>query len=289
VGRVLARAGFVRSLGRSSKTAYLASLMGPAERILFPRAYAFEIVPFCFDCWEPDFPRWRRILRRHRVRIAFFTAKTSADRMGDALPGVHCVWLPEAVDPDEYRAEVPLGDRQIDVLELGRRNEQIHDLAVPPLAGAGLRHRFEVRKGELIFDGKHALVEGLAQSKISVLYPSSVTSPARSGDVETVTHKYFESMASGCLVVGRSPGELIELFGYDPLIPLDESHPGDHLVELVRTIDTFRAQIERNYRRLLEVATWDVRAHALTTLLEARGYRRPGVDSSATANRRSET
>jgi hypothetical protein len=192
--------------------------------------------------------------------------------MAASLPGVHCVWLPEAVDPDQYRREVPLELREIDVLELGRRNEQMHDLAAPVIAREGLRYLYEVRKGELIFDGSQALVEGLSQSKISVLYPSSVTHPARSGDVETVTHKYFESMASGCLVVGRSPRELVEMFGYDPLVPLDENDPGSHLAELVRTIDSYRSYVERNYDRLLEVATWDVRANALTTLMEARGY-----------------
>ena len=65
------------------------------------------------------------------------------------------------------------------------------------------------------------LAAGFGDAKVSVCFPSSTTHPQRSGSVETATHRYFESFASRCIVVGRAPAELVDLFGYNPVVEAD--------------------------------------------------------------------
>jgi hypothetical protein len=99
-----------------------------------------------------------------------------------------------------------------------------------------------------------------------------MTHPQRSGDVETVTHRYFESMAAGCIIIGHAPRELVDLFGYNPVIEADVSDPAAQLEAILREPGAHAGLVERNRKRMMEVGTWDVRIRTILELLAARGY-----------------
>ena len=103
-------------------------LHGLSEEIkTFPFSYWTEIVPYTFDCWPNVYDWWASFYKRERIRIAFISARQSAQYFAGAFPRMRVVWLPEAVDPGEYRASRPLAERDIDVLEMGRRHEIYHE------------------------------------------------------------------------------------------------------------------------------------------------------------------
>jgi hypothetical protein len=133
-------------------------------------------------------------------------------------------------------------------------------------------HLYEQEKGHIIFPTREALVKGLSDSKISVCFPSSLTHPQRSGDVETVTYRYFESMASGCLLWGKCPQELSDLFGYNPVIEADRRDPYGQLDEILQNSGKYSELVDRNYQRLLEVGTWRVRAAAMLEIINNQDF-----------------
>jgi len=94
-----------------------------------------------------------------------------------------------------------------------------------------------------------------------VCFPCSQTHPERSGTVETVTHRYFEGMASRCLLVGHGPQELVDLFGYNPVIEMQGGREAEQIEQILRDPESVAELVERNYRRLLEVGSWKKRAH----------------------------
>ena len=145
------------------------------------------------------------------------------------------MWLPEATDPSEYSSSVPWAERDIDVLELGRKSNSFHGKIAAPLANAKRSHLFERVKGEIIFPDRKGFLEGLARSKISICFPCSQTHPERFGSVETVTNRYFESMASKCLIVGHAPRQLTDLFGYNPVIEVQEGADFEQIEFLLRS------------------------------------------------------
>jgi hypothetical protein len=150
---------------------------------------------------------------------------------------------------------------------MGRRDAVFHESITEPLRAAGRSHRYEKVPGEIIFQGRPALREGLGTARISVCFPSSMTHPQRSADLETVTHRYFESMASGCLLVGHAPQELCDMFGYNPVI---ESHPADpagQLLEILAHLDRWAPLVVQNFKRLAEVGTWSVRSARIVQVL----------------------
>jgi len=182
------------------------------------------------------------------------------------------VWMPECVDPSEYDASKPMASRSIDVLELGRRSEDFHNGITEKLSRARRVHLYERAKGDIIFPAKQEMVDGFASAKISVCFPCSVTHPERSGDVEALTYRYLESMASKCLVVGKCPKELIELFGYNPVIELAGA---SQIMEILDEIQDYHCLVERNYHRLLEVGTTRVRVQQLLAHLTAQPIPQP--------------
>ena len=270
--RAIARAGMMRRIADLSDTAYFVPIMFLSEARLFPKCYFAETMVYSFDCWPALYGRWAKFFRRHRMRVAFFSARQSAEHFQKVLPEMESLWLPEAVEASLYDGSKPLGARTIDVLELGRRSAAYHDAVVAPLAKSGRVHKFESTPGSIIFPTFEELIAGFADAKISVCFPSSMTHPQRSGDVETITHRYFESMAAGCLLVGRAPRELVDLFGYNPVIEADMTDPAGQLESLLRAPGAHNELIARNRARLSEVGTWDARVKTLLEHLGARGY-----------------
>jgi hypothetical protein len=271
VGRALARLKLLRPLARVSRTAYLVPAGQASEARFFPVTYFHPVIPWVFDAWPNVWDRIEAILRRHRVRLAFFSARQSADHFRERL-GIDSVWMPEACHPDFFDPAKPLRDRPTDVLELGRKHDAWHDAVTPLLAELGRTHLYERVRGQVIFPTDDDLRTGLNNARVSVCFPCSITHPARSGDVETVTLRYFESMAAKCLIVGHCPAELRDIFGFDPVIPADAADPAAQIRHILEHIDDYQGVVDRNHAAVLDRGTWDVRTRQLLAELAARGY-----------------
>jgi hypothetical protein len=257
----------VRNFWKAGTAIYLVICMGVAEYRLFPFSCCREVVVYCFDCWPATYEGWETFFRRNRIRLAFFSASRAAEYFSARIPSMQSVWLPEAVDPDAYLNSKRLEERSIDVLELGRKHDLFHQAITQKLKENHRKHLYELQKGRIIFPTREALVKGLSDSKISVCFPCSLTHPERSGDVETVTHRYFESMASGCLILGKCPQELVDIFGYNPVIEADWHDPYGQIDDILQNPGNYQDLVHRNYRRLMEVGTWRLRARSMIEVI----------------------
>jgi hypothetical protein len=269
--KALSRLRVPRNVRRSRKGAVFVAFMGFSESKTLPLSCWTELIPYCFDCWPAGYGRWTSFFRRHRVRLAFFSARQSAEYFSRTLPRMRSYWMPEATDPDEYSPSAPLARRDIDVLELGRKNDTFHDRIAPPLAQRGHSHLFERIKGEIIFPTRRGLIDGLGRTTISVCFPCSQTHPERSGTVETVTHRYFQSMASRCVVLGHAPQELVDMFGYNPVIEVQQGNELQQVLHVLEHPDRFQELVDRNYRRVLEVGSWTIRVQSMLAVIRTQG------------------
>ncbi len=227
----------------------------------FPYSWWREPVVYAIDCWPKDWDRWEALLRRSGVRIAMFSARGSAEEMARRIPGLRTFWVPEFVDPGLYRSSMALADRAVDLMVMGRRYEPFDDAIAAdgrtaPLhqaAPAGVPHP-ELR----------AL---MGQSKMLVCFPRTMTHPEKAGGLETMTLRYLEAIAAGCVVVGVAPQELIDLFGYDPVVDASDPSTAPNVVSHVAKMPAeYQDLIERNLARLHEVGTAVVRAKEIVDL-----------------------
>jgi hypothetical protein len=245
------------------------------EGRLFPQCYWAETIVYAFDCWPARYDEWAAFFRCHRTRVAFISARQSAQRMRQRVAGLDAIWMPEGIDREPYAPGKPLRERSIDILELGRRWADYHDRIRDHCAARGYSHLYERSRGQLIFPKQEDLYRGLGDAKVSICFPSSLTHPDRSGDVETLTLRYLESFASRCIVLGRCPGELHELFGYNPVTEADMADPAGQLDRILSDLPAYEPLLDRNLRRVREVGTWDVRVTSMLQVLRDRGYETP--------------
>lgn len=263
VSRAVKHLNLVRSLPVRRRSQLLIPILRRSEGDAFPWCYYSEVIPWSFDCWPGEYDKWESFFRRIRVRLAFVSARESAREMQRRLPSAKIVWSPEAVDPSIYNPLKSLSERSISVLELGRRHEAFHQVLLQPLADREWIHLFEKTRGLKIFRTRDELTAGYGDSKVSVCFPASVTDPSSSGGLETATYRYFESIASKCVLYGHAPAELVELFGFNPVIEAPPDLDVSHLIFVLRNIEDYQDMVEANYARLLEVGTWSVRAREI--------------------------
>jgi hypothetical protein len=174
--------------------------------------------------------------------------------------------VPEGITPGDYfLAFTP--ERDIDVLQLGRRFDKYHRMIAPDLEKRGKNYLYEKQPGTVVFPTRLDYVEGLMRTKISICAPMSVTNPDRAGGIETMTVRYLQSMLSRCLIVGHAPAEMIQLFGYNPLIEIDYRDPAGQLLGLLDRLKDYEELIEKNYRAVREHHTWSSRWQQIKSIV----------------------
>jgi hypothetical protein len=274
VAKVAARCRLVRAVARVRPKVYIVPVMHVEEYRYFPVTYWAEVIPLCFDCWPNRWDEWERVFRRQRTRTAFFTARAAAEEFSRRCPQLRCHWLPEGTLPERWHPHRPLAQRSIDVLELGRQHRDWHNRVTAGLKQAKKVHRYEEAPGKHVFPSLTALVEGYGDAKLSICFPQSLTHPERAGSIETVTMRYFESMASRCLILGHCPSELQDDFGYNPVVTADLRDPLTQVMKLLEHPESHVELIERNYHMVLSKANWSSR---FRQLLEVVVSERPAL------------
>lgn len=267
-GRLAVSLGLDRHVWSVSPVPELRPMMGLQPWHLFPTSLWHRTVFICWDVWVPDYPRWEALFHRIRPNVVFMTARQSVDHFAPRLQGIRVEWLPEATDTRHYDPRSPLSERT-DVLEMGRRHEALHSAIVGVPEEKGFVHRYEKLRGSLVFRDRKDLAQGLARTAVSVCLPSSMTHPERSGNVEVMTHRYLETIASGAVPWGHAPADLVDLFGYNPTIEIDWDDPAGQLAGLLANLDAYQDLMRRNLQALREKGTWKVRVRHLLSRLAA--------------------
>lgn len=221
---------------------------------------------YLFDAWPEFHERIKDFADDHNVDTIFVSSSQAAKQLQSLVKKTKCYWVPEAIDASEYKF-YPLEEKNIDILSFGRKYDLYHQKIVDSLAVGKKNYLYEKIKGHSVLTSRETFVDGLARSKISICFPLSMTNPDRSGGIETMTNRYLESMASKCLIVGHAPEEMIQLFGYNPVIEVDWNDPAGQLTFILNNYDNFLALVEQNYWLVVREHTWERRWTQILELL----------------------
>ncbi len=202
-------------------------------------------VAWMFDAWPRDYEALQTNVRRYKLDALFVTAKQSADRMARAIDTCTVKWCAEPLVDLGFKVK-PWGDRTTDVIQFGRKYDPYHVRLANDMSKSHLKYVYEAEAKKVIFPTKTEFVLGLADSKISVCFPCDLTHPERAGDVSTVTQRYFQSFASGCVVVGQTPPELVQLFGYDPVVRANLGDPAAQIEEILAVPERYAPLVRKN-------------------------------------------
>ena len=261
---IIAKLGVSRTIGFFAKKSkkLIVPCGGYPDFFVFPYGYMHEIIPVLWDTWPRYHSRIIKSFQRHHIRLAFFTQRQVAKWVHSCLPRVRCVWLPEGINVAVYKKGGLLRDRNIDLLELGRLVPSFHSA----LKGNKWKHLFTNPKEGLLFSDFKSLTEGLANTKITVCFPRCDTHPEMTGDIETLTQRYWECMLSRTVILGRAPQELCDFIGYNPCIEVDMKNPREQIESILNSIQTgdkYQALVDCNYETALKYAPWEQRINMI--------------------------
>jgi hypothetical protein len=210
---------------------------------------------YLFDAWTETYGTIQKIVKAYNIEVLFITSKESTANLQALLPDTYVIWCPEGYKAETYKAfDYPRKD--IDVLQMGRKYDLWHYQVVDKLLESGISYLYEKTKGEVVFKSRADFIDGLGRSKISVCFPKSLTHNNEANGITTMTNRYLQSFASKCLVLGTTPDEMKELFGYDPVLPVDMTDPAGQIVEILKNYNGYTPLIEKNYNECLKNHTW---------------------------------
>jgi hypothetical protein len=263
-GKLLSKLKLSRNFVDITNTAYIVGLSWASETALFPVTYYSEVIPWITDCWEPQFSYWEKILSRHKIRNVFFSARDVIPYFHSLFSNIDFHWLPEAVLPARFNASTPLKKRSIDIFEMGRMYAD-YNAKITPTTKGKYNHIYD----KFITENISNLLE---DTKILVCFPKCMTHPKSSGTVETATARYFEGIAAGCILLGHAPPELIDIFGYNPVIEINQGNEAEQIREILDKINIYQNWTEKNLLALSNCGTFEIRATQMLKILRGKGY-----------------
>lgn len=222
---------------------------------------------YLFDGWPSKHNKISNFYNYLKIDYLFISSLQSAEIFGSKFGFDKVHWIPEGINPEEYK-QYASEDKTIDVLALGRKYDLYHNVIVDHLRESKKVYLYEKVKGQIIFPTREGFIEGLARSKISICVPCNITHPERSGNLEHMTNRYLQSMVSKCLVVGHAPKEMVELFGYNPVVEIDMNNAIQQLESILTNYSDYIPLIENNYEQVLKNHTWRNRWNQIKEILQ---------------------
>jgi len=249
----------------------LAVIMGVGH---FRKMFPFFLSQKCrkavylFDAWEKHFDFIEVVVKELGIDTLVVTAKQSAELLGARLPHIKVAWLPEGISDEGYFF-LPYEQKDISLIQLGRKHLSYHEKIVQPCQERGISYRYQQDTSEIVFPSPDEFFQGLTRARISICFPSALTHPERSGKISTMTRRYLESMLAKSLILGSAPKEMEELFGYSPVIEADMENPMRQIEEILGNIDRYTPLVERNFEAVRAKHLWSHRVEALDSILGA--------------------
>lgn len=243
----------------------------------FPDYMCYEIIPIIWDCWPSCDNKLLRWLVRHNVKSVVFTSKEAEARISEKLPQLNTLTITEGIDIKAYLKGKELKDRSIDLFYYGRR--------------FGFQYNAYADGINIQEDGDdNEFRYRLSESKITLAVPRCDIVPHLTGGQETLTQRYWECMLSRIVMIGRSPQELVDLIGYDPVIRFEGYIPGKGVTENLKqpqniehnfyevtkkvlyNIQDYQELVDKNRKTALRLASWEIRMRQVKDWLLNLGY-----------------
>ena len=230
-----------------------------------------------WDTWPDRQSGIYYYLKLFNCKIVFVTVRSFAEKIRQDL-SIKAYWIPEGIDIKQYNGGSDLNERPFDVLELGRQKEKYHtmleSLYMKNIIEGYARNEYHKNGNikKLFFPKSEDLKEGMPKYKIVVSFPRIDTHPKQTGNMETLTQRYWEAMLSKCLIVGRAPQELIDLLGYNPVIDVDWEAFDAQLISILSNIGNYQEFVNKNYDAAIENASWNMRVACIRRILKGNGY-----------------
>lgn len=256
-----------------SNDKYLFALISGTEYSKIFLKFSFQAklkALYMFDPWPSANKLNENAIISYKINIAFVSAKQPANYFNTLkIQGFKAYWIPEGVNSKKYLYN-NFEDKTIDIIQYGRQWGWLHNKIHPLLEEKNIKYEFSTEDNykDSKFKKRDELIRALAKTKIAVCVPRQITHPHHVGNLSTLTTRYFECMSSKCLIWGTAPEELIELFGYNPVIEINMDNPKEQLLDLITNFNAYIPLIEKNYSNVIQNHQWTNRIDDMQKIID---------------------
>ena len=228
-----------------------------------------EIALYNYDCWEPEFEQWRKVIDEIKPDFLFFAYKLTNEYYREK--GYNSFWVPLSADYEVFNYRNISKTRMF--MQMGRFNTQMHEYIQNYLKNHNMedkRENYAYRKdrNEVLYPNYDELVNEINRTKYFVCVPKFYENFARTGNVNDIICRYFEAMICKTLVIGKKPETWSDLFSYDAMITFNED--GSDFDEKIDYYEShpeeYKKLVDKNYEYVLKHHSWGNR---LQTIMNA--------------------
>lgn len=237
-------------------------------------------VAWIVELWRPQLPAVKDYLRQLRGFDHVFLFNRDALPEVAEITGAPCTYLPTAVDALRFAPPGPDAPaRTVDVVSYGRRLPGTHAPLLAAAQEGRLFYHYDTVRGAFDVTGhvehRAALAALLQRARYGVVYqnndePGRV---ARTGGEESLTNRYFETLAAGAVMLGSAPdvADFAAAFDWpDAVVPLPAPAPA--VLDVIAELDADPARLDRARRAAVTASLrrhdW---AHRWQAVLDAVG------------------
>ena len=209
-----------------------------------------EIALYNYDCWEPEFEQWRKVIDDIGPEYLFFAYKLTDEYYRSK--GYKSWWAPLSADYEVFNVRDVPKTRMF--MQMGRFNEQIHQNILDYLSNHGLadtRENYAYRRdrNETLYPDYTELVNEINKTKYFVCIPKYYENFKRTGNVNDIICRYFEGMICKTMIIGKKPATWDELFDYEAMITFnDDGSDFDEKIDYYEDHpEEYQALVDKNY------------------------------------------
>lgn len=228
-----------------------------------------EISLYNYDCWEPEFEQWRKVIDEIDPEYLFFAYKLTDEYY--KKHGYNSYWVPLSADYEVFNYRKLEKTRLF--MQMGRFNQQMHNFILNYLDGHGLEdnrenYAYRRNRNETLYPDYDELVNEINKTKYFVCVPKYYENFARTGNVNDIICRYFEAMICKTLVIGKKPETWSELFSYDAMLTFEEDGSDfDKKIDYYENHpEEYQQLVDKNYDYILKHHSWGNR---LQTIMKA--------------------
>ncbi len=228
-----------------------------------------EVALYCYDCWEPEFEEWRKVIDEINPDYLFFAYKLTDEYY--RKNGYNSYWVPLSADYEVFKYKDKPRTRMF--MQMGRFNKDIHSSILKYLENHNLednRDNYAYRRdrNETLYPELSDLVDAINETKYFVCIPKFYENFKRTGNVNDIICRYFEGMICKTMIIGKKPETWSELMPEDAMITFEDDYSDfDEKIEFFeKNPDKYQEIVDRNYDYILKHHSWGNR---LETILKA--------------------
>ncbi len=233
------------------------------------KASGNRISIFCYDCWEPEFRDWEKVIDDIGIDYLFFGYKKSAEYFKET--GHNAYWVPLSADFRIFRPRKEEKTRMF--MQMGRRNDVLHEKILAYLKEHGMednRDNYVYRhdRDEMIFPDIHELAREINKTKYFVCVPKSYENFKRTGAISETICRYYEAMGSKTMIIGMKPDTFDELFPYKAMISFNDDEDFNESIDYYENHrEEYDEILDKNYDYVMNHHTWGNRIRQILEII----------------------